>query len=71
LHYGINDSPHGRTPDPIPYYAQAVASYRDALSLPVVQSWNRPEGSGIILDAGRATLELLSSDMSAYLYRPR
>lgn len=41
-------------------YAQAVAFYRDALGLPVRMSWEEPEGSGTILEAGRATLELLS-----------
>jgi catechol 2,3-dioxygenase-like lactoylglutathione lyase family enzyme len=56
-----------RTALTVQNYAQAVAFYRDALALPVVQSWDRPEGSGMILDAGRATLELLSSDMSAYV----
>lgn len=56
-----------RTAFTVQNYEQAVAFYRDALGLPVVTSWNRPEGSGMILDAGRATLELLSSDMSAYI----
>ena len=39
-------------------YDTAVAFYRDALGLPEVESWNRPNGRGMILDAGRATLEL-------------
>jgi hypothetical protein len=56
-----------RTAFTVQNFAQAVAFYRDGLALPVVQSWNRPEGSGMILDAGRATLELLSSDMTAYI----
>jgi lactoylglutathione lyase len=41
-------------------YEQAVEFYRDVLGLPVIQSWDQPSGSGAILDAGRATLELLS-----------
>lgn len=41
-------------------YEQAVAFYRDVLGLPVIQAWDQPTGSGAILDAGRATLELLS-----------
>jgi lactoylglutathione lyase len=41
-------------------YERALAFYRDALGLPVVESWDTPNGSGAILDAGRATLELLS-----------
>jgi lactoylglutathione lyase len=39
-------------------YEGAVAFYRDALGLPEVESWERPNGRGTILDAGRATLEL-------------
>jgi lactoylglutathione lyase len=45
-------------------YDQAVRFYRDALGLPVIQEWSEPTGSGAILDAGRATLELLSVDQS-------
>jgi catechol 2,3-dioxygenase-like lactoylglutathione lyase family enzyme len=41
-------------------YDQAVAFYRDGLGLPVVESFEGPDGSGVVLDAGRATLELLS-----------
>jgi lactoylglutathione lyase len=41
-------------------YEQAVEFYRDVLGLPVIQSWDQPSGSGAILNAGRATLELLS-----------
>jgi lactoylglutathione lyase len=41
-------------------YDRAVAFYRDVLGLPVVQAWDTLSGSGAILDAGRATLELLS-----------
>jgi lactoylglutathione lyase len=41
-------------------YEQALAFYRDVLGLPVIESWQQPTGSGAILDAGRATLELLS-----------
>ena len=43
-------------------YEQAVAFYRDALGLPVRMSWDEPEGKGTILEAGRATLELLSRE---------
>jgi catechol 2,3-dioxygenase-like lactoylglutathione lyase family enzyme len=41
-----------------------VRFYRDVLGLPVIQEWDQPTGSGAILDAGRATLELLSVDQS-------
>jgi catechol 2,3-dioxygenase-like lactoylglutathione lyase family enzyme len=39
-------------------YDRAVAFYRDAVGLGEVESWDRPTGRGMILDAGRATLEL-------------
>jgi lactoylglutathione lyase len=42
-------------------YDKAVAFYRDALGLPVIEAWDGPDGSGAVLDAGRATLELLSA----------
>lgn len=41
-------------------YERALTFYRDVLGLPVVFAWDNPTGSGAILDAGRATLELLS-----------
>ena len=41
-------------------FDEAVAFYRDALGLPVIESFERPGGGGVVLDAGRATLELLS-----------
>jgi catechol 2,3-dioxygenase-like lactoylglutathione lyase family enzyme len=41
-------------------YEGAVRFYRNALGLPVIQEWEQETGSGAILDAGRATLELLS-----------
>ena len=50
-------------------YEQAVAFYRDALGLPVRMSWDEPEGSGTILEAGRATLELLSPDQAELIDR--
>jgi lactoylglutathione lyase len=50
-------------------YPAAVAFYRDALGLPVRLAWDEPEGSGTILDAGRATLELLSTDQAELIDR--
>ena len=46
-------------------YDEAVAFYRDALGLPVIEAWDNPTGSGAILDAGHATLELLSVAQTA------
>src|SRR5262245_19676536 len=42
-------------------YDAAVAFYRDALGLAEVEAWDRPNGRGTILDAGRATLELFDA----------
>ena len=50
-------------------YDGAVGFYRDALGLPVIQEWDQPTGRGAILDAGRATLELLSVDQSELVDR--
>ncbi len=50
-------------------YDEAVRFYRDALGLPVVDEWDHPDGSGAVLDAGRATLELLSVGQSELVDR--
>ena len=50
-------------------YDEAVRFYRDALGLPVIEEWDQPSGRGAILDAGRATLELLSVDQSELVDR--
>jgi len=42
-------------------YDEALAFYRDALGLDVLAAWNAPGGKVAILDAGRATLELLDA----------
>jgi catechol 2,3-dioxygenase-like lactoylglutathione lyase family enzyme len=46
-------------------YDGALRFYRDVLGLPVVESWDQPAGSGAVLAAGRATLELLSTGQAA------
>jgi len=45
-------------------FEEALRFYRDAFGLPVIEEWANPTGSGAILDAGRATLELLSTDQT-------
>lgn len=50
-------------------YEEAMRFYRDALGLPVIEEWEQPTGSGAILDAGRATLELLSVEQSELVDR--
>jgi lactoylglutathione lyase len=44
---------------------EAVRFYRDALGLPVMEEWD----GGVVLDAGRATLELLSSEHAELIDR--
>ena len=45
-------------------YEETLRFYRDGFGLPVIEEWANPTGSGAILDAGRATLELLSTDQT-------
>jgi catechol 2,3-dioxygenase-like lactoylglutathione lyase family enzyme len=45
----------------------AVALYRDALGLSVVADWDGPNGAGVVLAAGRATLEILDQQHAAYI----
>jgi NAD(P)-dependent dehydrogenase (short-subunit alcohol dehydrogenase family) len=48
---------------------EAAALYRDALGLPTVEEWSRPEGRGLILDAGPASIELLDQAEAARVDR--
>ena len=45
-------------------YEAALAFYRDTLGLPVLEAWSE-SGHVTLLDAGRATLELLDPDHAA------
>jgi methylmalonyl-CoA/ethylmalonyl-CoA epimerase len=40
-------------------FAQALAFYRDSLGLEQIADWSSETGRVVVLDAGRATLELL------------
>jgi lactoylglutathione lyase len=42
----------------VPDFDAAVAFYRDALGLELVADWSSEEGRVVLLEAGRATLEL-------------
>jgi catechol 2,3-dioxygenase-like lactoylglutathione lyase family enzyme len=50
-------------------YEAALRFYGDALGLPVIESWENEGGSGAVLDAGRATVELLSRSQTEYVDR--
>jgi len=47
-------------------FERAARLYRDGFGLPVVKEWNTPEGRGLILDAGRGTVEILDRADAAY-----
>jgi len=42
----------------VPDFGQALAFYRDALGLEQIADWSSETGRVVVLDAGRATLEL-------------
>jgi NAD(P)-dependent dehydrogenase (short-subunit alcohol dehydrogenase family) len=48
---------------------EAAALYRDALGLSVVKEWSEPEGRGLILDAGPASIELVDLAQAAHIDR--
>jgi catechol 2,3-dioxygenase-like lactoylglutathione lyase family enzyme len=48
-------------------FEQAIRLYRDGLGLPPVQEWLTPEGRGMVLAAGRATLELIDRYQAALI----
>jgi lactoylglutathione lyase len=49
-------------------YEEAVAFYRDVLGMKEIDVWSSPDGGrGVLLDAGRATLELNDSKNAAFV----
>ena len=49
----------------VPDFDQALAFYRDALGLEQVADWSSEHGRVVLLEAGRATLELLDEAQAA------
>ncbi|HSL75676.1 MAG TPA: deaminase [Candidatus Limnocylindrales bacterium] len=47
----------------------AVAFYRDVLGLPQLADWTSPDGKVVVLDGGRATLELIDEAQAEYIDR--
>lgn len=45
----------------------ALSHYRDALGMPVIAEWEHLGGRGVVLAAGRATLELLDRAHAAHV----
>lgn len=50
-----------------PNHAKAVAFYRDTLAMPQLADWSSPNGRVVVLDGGRATLELIDEAQAAYV----
>jgi lactoylglutathione lyase len=50
-------------------YEEALCFYRDAFGLPVLDVWDNEGGKGALFDAGRATLEVLSTEQAEYVDR--
>lgn len=48
-------------------FERALAFYRDAIGLEQIADWSGDQGRVILLDAGRATLELLDESQAAYV----
>jgi len=48
-------------------YEQALRFYRDVLGLPLLAEFESPGGHVVLLDAGRATLELMDDVNAAYV----
>ena len=42
-------------------YERTLGFYRDGLGLRLIETWEDADGSGAVFDAGRATLEVLST----------
>lgn len=53
----------------VPDFDEAVAFYRDALGLTQIADWSTDDGRVIILEAGRATLELFDEAQAATVDR--
>ena len=46
-------------------YAEALAFYRDALGMTLLEEWNTEGANGALLEAGRATLEIFDDGQAA------
>jgi len=52
-----------------PDHAEAVHFYRDVLGLPELADYSSPDGQVVLLDAGRATLEIVDPAQAEYIDR--
>ena len=51
----------------VPDFDEAVTFYRDALGLAQLADWSGENGRVVLLEAGRATLELFDETQAAYV----
>jgi catechol 2,3-dioxygenase-like lactoylglutathione lyase family enzyme len=51
----------------VPDFDAALAFYRDALGLEQIADWSGENGRVVLLEAGRATLELFDESQAAYV----
>lgn len=50
-----------------PDHEAAVLFYRDVLGMPQIADWTSPDGRVVVLDGGRATLEIIDEAQAAYI----
>ena len=53
----------------VPDFEATLAFYRDTLGLPQLEDWSSEDGRVVLLDAGRATLELFDERQAATVDR--
>lgn len=53
----------------VPDLDDALAFYRDALGMPLVDAWLTADGNGYLLSGGRATLELIDESQAGHIDR--
>jgi catechol 2,3-dioxygenase-like lactoylglutathione lyase family enzyme len=67
--FGVDDSMELRLVLTVADFDAARAFYRDALGLEELQAWEADDGRVVILDAGRATLELVDEGQAEAIDR--
>src|SRR4051794_14127707 len=64
---GMTTRPEFRVALTVPDFDAALAFYRDALGLEQVGAWSGDNGRVVLLEGGRATLELFDEPQAAYV----
>ena len=66
---GVSEVREFRVAMTVADFDRALVFYRDALGLDQLEDWSSDEGRVVLLDAGRATLELLDDAQAALVDR--